>query len=671
MARSDRIRALARLVALCAVAGIAACTPRLPLEKLRCPCLADEGFVCCQTEQICYLAAALPPTCTLAGVMNAGDGGAAVDTDAAADGGGDGGAAVDTDAAADGGGAAVDTDAAADGGGDGGAAVDTDAAADGGGDGDGHGRDAGAGGAAGSDAGAGGSGGTPPSDERPTADGFFLPPPAILSTGPWLFTTSPPAGDWMRPGFDTAGWWPGQPGFFGDVAAPGDNPQTWWPAGASDLWLRTTFRIDQADVPRALLWGRWDDTIEVYVNGVRAATDGESTPGYRYLGLKGATLVPGALNTLAVHARDVGGDRYLDVAIAVNEAMTQLPMSGSERTLALTAYTTAVRRFMHERGIPGGVLAVMKKDQVVVARGFGWADKAFTRPMPADAVMRLAAPDVLLTTGAVATLIDGRVVDPVTREVITRDTRVFPLLRAHGLTPLPGRTPGPEIDAVTVGMLLSRTSGVSELPADPARIYADVGVPPGTSLGAEDNVRWVYSMSLVNRPGAVEADRFTGYMVLRHLVHVVTGDLLGFLRSAVFAPAGSSDVFIAHEPLALRDRREPGYLTLEAPYDRWLNLDNVTTLASTAEAFVRYLRRYHASEGTRLVDLATGQWAAVPDNGTLIFYGAMPGTWTNVVQRRYDEVSYAVFFNITGPYHPLFDQLQAITNSLTDSDWGI
>jgi hypothetical protein len=72
MARSDRIRALARLVALCAVAGIAACTPRLPLEKLRCPCLADEGFVCCQTEQICYLAAALPPTCTLAGVMNAG-----------------------------------------------------------------------------------------------------------------------------------------------------------------------------------------------------------------------------------------------------------------------------------------------------------------------------------------------------------------------------------------------------------------------------------------------------------------------------------------------------------------------------------------------------------------------------------------------------------------------
>ena len=618
MARSDRVRALARLVVLGAVAGVAACAPRIPLEELRCPCLGDEGFVCCQTEQICYLAAELPPTCTLAGVMDAGDGGAAVDSDAARDGDGDG-----------------------------------------------------AGGAAGSDAGAGGSGGAPPFDDRSTVDGFFPPPTAILSTGPWLYTTSAPEGDWMRPGFDTAEWWPGQPGFFGDVAAPGDNPQTPWPPGATDLWLRTTFRIDQADVPRALLWGRWDDAIEVYINGVQVAKEAESTPGHRYLGLKAAALVPGAINTLAVHARDLGGDRHLDVAIAVNEAMTQLPMSGSERTLGLGAYATAVRRFMQEHGIPGGVLAVMKKDQVVVARGLGWADKALTRPMPPDAVMRLAAPDVLLTAGAVATLIDGRVVDPVTREVITRDTRVFPLLRAHGLTPLPGRTPAPEIDAVTVGMLLGWASGVRELPAHPAEIYADVGVPWGATTSAEDNVRWIYSMPLANPPGSVAADGFASHMVLRHLVHVVTGDLLGFLRNVVFAPTGSGDVFIAREALALRDRREPGYLTLEAPYDRWLYLDHFTALASTAEAFVRYLRRYHASEGNRLVDIGTGQWAAVPDNGTLVFVGAMPGTWTNVVQRRYDEVSYAVFFNIAGPYHPLFEQLQAITDSLTDADWGI
>ena len=86
---------------------------------------------------------------------------------------------------------------------------------------------------------------------------------------------------------------------------------------------------------------------------------------------------------------------------------------------------------------------------------------------------------------------------------------------------------------------------------------------------------------------------------------------------------------------------------------------------------MRYLRRYHGGTGTRLVDPVTQQWAAVPDNGTLVFFGAMAGTWTNGVQRRYDEVSYAVFFNIAGVYDALFEQLQTITDGLTDADWGL
>ena len=344
----------------------------------------------------------------------------------------------------------------------------------------------------------------------------------------------------------------------------------------ADLWLRTTFRIDAADIPRALLWGRWDDTIEVYINGALAAPVEAYTPGYRYLGLKTATLVSGGPNTLAVHATDLGGARYFDLAVALNEALTTMPMSGFERTPTLAAYSTAVRQFMREHGIPGGVLAVMKKDQVVVNRAFGWADKSFTRPMLPDAVMRLGGQEVILTAGAVVTLIDAGIEDPITRQKITRDTRVFPLLRAHGLTPLPGRTPVPEIDQVTVGMLLAFESGVSELPGDPGQLYADLGVAPGAPTTAEDNVRWVYSMPLARPLGSPAGDGYTGYMLLRHLVHVVTGDLLAFLRTAVFAPAGSSDVFIAHEPLAARNPREPGYLTLEPPYDRSIYLENCT-----------------------------------------------------------------------------------------------
>jgi CubicO group peptidase (beta-lactamase class C family) len=436
--------------------------------------------------------------------------------------------------------------------------------------------------------------------------------------------------------------------------------------------VRTSFRIDAAEIPRALLWGRWDDTIEVYVNGALAApVESSYTPGYRYLGLNTATLVPGALNTLAVHVTDFGGVRYLDLAIALNEALTTMPISGFERTPTLAAYATAVRKFMREHGIPGGVLAVMKKDKVVVNRAFGWADKSFTRPMLPDAVMRAVGQEVILTAGAVVTLIDAGIADPITRQKITRDTRVFPLLRAHGLAPLPGRTPVPEIDEVTVGMLLGYTSGISELSGDPGQIYADLGVAPGSPITAEDNVRWVYSMPLARPLGSPPGDGWTGSMVLRHLVHVVTGDLLTFLRTAVFAPVGSSDVFIAYEPLAARNPREPGYLTLEPPFDRSIYLENFTALATTAEAFVRYLRRYHSFWGTPLIDPVTRQWAAVPDNGTHVLVGAVAGSWTVTEQRRHDEVSLALFFNFAGDYGPLFDQLDRITDSLPESAWGL
>ena len=435
--------------------------------------------------------------------------------------------------------------------------------------------------------------------------------------------------------------------------------------------MRTTFRIDEADIPRAVLWGRWDDIIEVFINGTPVARGPFWVPGYRYLGLDNAALIPGAANTLAIHVtNEGGGPGYLDLDVVLNE-LPAMPTSGFERTPALAAYTTAVRRLMHQHGIPGGVLAVMKRDQVVVKRAFGWADKNFTRPLSADAVMRLGAQDLLLTAGAVATLIRAGIEDPVTRERITRDTRVFPLLRAHGLTPLPGRTPAPEIDQVTVGMLLDFESGVSELTDDPAQLYADLGAAPGSMATAEDNVRWVYSVPPGRPAGPPAYDGSSGYMVLRHLVHVVTGDLLAFMRTSVFGPAGSSDVFIAHERLASRDAREPGYLTFEPPYDRWIYLDNCYAFATTAEAFVRYLRRYHASAGTLLLNPQTQQWEAPPYGGTPVLFGVTPGTWTMVVQRLHDEVSYVAFFNIAGVYDELLPELEAVTNRLSASDWGL
>jgi CubicO group peptidase (beta-lactamase class C family) len=516
--------------------------------------------------------------------------------------------------------------------------------------------------------------------DRAAVDGYFTAPttfilkPGTVTSVSWRYTTTTPPASWTQPSFSPSGWSTGNPGFWFGGGVPGDRQRTPWPASASDLWLRTTFSISKTDVPNAVFWGRWDDSLEVYINGVLAISEPGWSAGYRSLGMTAAgraALKGGSSNTIAVHVKDTGGDRYFDLGITSKAVLLSRPSSGFERTPALAAYSSAVRQFMIEHGIPAGVLAVMKKDQVVVKRGFGWSDKGFTRPLGADAVMRLASNDKVLTTGAIGRMIDTGTVDPATHQRITWDTPVFPILRAHGLTPLPGRTPDPRIDSITVRLLHDHESGVSELPSED-QFYADLGVAPGSATTMLDDVRWVYSMPLEFAPGSTSAYSSAGYMLLRYLVHAVKGDLLTYLRSQVFGPAGSTDVFIANERLADRDPREPGYLTLEAPHDRWIYLDNFTALATTAEAFVRYLRRYSFGNGALLIDPVTGAWSPGPEgNGGGIFFGAMAGTWTVSEQRRWDEVSFVVFFNIVGPYDGLVPQLEAITDSLPASAWGI
>src|SRR5439155_23509020 len=107
----------------------------------------------------------------------------------------------------------------------------------------------------------------------------------------------------------------------------------------------------------------------------------------------------------------------------------------------------------------------------------------------------------------------------------------------------------------------------------------------------------------------------------------------------------------------------------EYPYGRWLYLDENFALTASAEAMVRFLRRYHSGTGTRLIDPSTGQWAPIPDNGWSLWFGAMSGTWTLTIQRRWDEVSIAVLFNQVGNYTSLVDPLVAIVDRLPPRAW--
>jgi len=63
-----------------------------------------------------------------------------------------------------------------------------------------------------------------------------------------------------------------------------------------------------------------------------------------------------------------------------------------------------------------------------------------------------------------------------------------------------------------------------------------------------------------------------------------------------------------------------------------------------------------------------GNWSPV-NNGYGVFFGGMSGTWSVVMQRRWDEVNIAVIFNRSGNYDALHDELFEITENLPASAW--
>ena len=169
-----------------------------------------------------------------------------------------------------------------------------------------------------------------------------------------------------------------------------------------------------------------------------AAKATEWTASYRYLGITQAAraaLRTGSSNTIAVHVTDYGYPGYFDLGVVKNP-LANPPVSGYERTPALSVLRDAVLQLVKERAVPAMTFAVMKRDTVVLAKGYGWKDKALSTPLGHDAVLRHASLDKYMTIDATVKLINAGTGDPVTGQAITRDTRVFPLLAARGLAPI-------------------------------------------------------------------------------------------------------------------------------------------------------------------------------------------------------------------------------------------
>ena len=131
----------------------------------------------------------------------------------------------------------------------------------------------------------------------------------------WHYTTQKPGEDWTKTDFDAEGWKEGRAGF-------GTNPpqfvrHTPWTTG--DIWLRREITLPEGEHPHLQFVVYHDEDVEIYVDGILAASEGEFTTRYVVLEISPearAAMKPGSKILVAVHCHQTEGGQGIDVGLA-------------------------------------------------------------------------------------------------------------------------------------------------------------------------------------------------------------------------------------------------------------------------------------------------------------------------------------------------------------------
>jgi N-acyl-D-amino-acid deacylase len=196
--------------------------------------------------------------------------------------------------------------------------------------------------------------------------------------------------------------------------------------------------------------------------------------------------------------------------------------------------------------IPGGSVAVVKDGRLVMAHGYGWADKENRQVVESGSLFRVASLSKSLTSAAILKLVEeGR---------LRLDDKAFQLLGE--LKPRPGAKVNPELQAITIRQLLEHSGGWDrDLSFDPMFMSREIAAAMGTSppASAETIIRYMLDKPLQFRPGTRYAYSNFGYCVLGRVIEKTTGKRYDvFVQNQILRPAGVTSMRLGHT--RLRDR---------------------------------------------------------------------------------------------------------------------
>jgi len=375
-----------------------------------------------------------------------------------------------------------------------------------------------------------------------------------------------------------------------------------------------------------------------------------------------------------------------------------MPMTGRP-VPELASFDRIVTSLMAKWRIPGGSVAVVKDGRLVLARGYGWADRESRAAVEPDSLFRIASLSKSLTAAAVLKLVEeGR---------LRLDDKAFELLR--DLKPRPGAHVNPALREITLRQLLQHTGGWdSEKSFDPMfqsrEIAGAMGVPPPADT--ETIVRYMLDKPLQFTPGTRYAYSNFGYCVLGRIIEKTTGERYeDFVRTRILRPAGVTAMRLGHTRVQERAPKEVRYYGFPGiglaqsvfptgpaqvpwPYGGWFieAMDSHGGWLASASDMARFIDavdgRNHGPQILRPASIQqmTARPAPPPWKGSDNWYGmgwqvrpaggdanwwhtgSLDGTTTLMV-RAYNGLTWVLFFNLRPK------DADGLTRELDDAMW--
>jgi N-acyl-D-amino-acid deacylase len=287
-----------------------------------------------------------------------------------------------------------------------------------------------------------------------------------------------------------------------------------------------------------------DETIR---DAATFAAPHEIATGMRYVIVNGELVWDDGQQTDKRPGRVLRGPGF-DAAQSASRQITGSAVAGFDAVEAIVA------KFIAEHRIPGLSIAVAHHDEVIYARGFGFADVGRRVPVQPSSRFRIASVSKPITAVAILQLVEQQRLD--------LDASVFGILRNADGTPR-FHYEDERATQITVRHLLQHRGGWDRDKSFDAmfqsvRFAADTDSDP--PAGPEQVIEAMQAVPLDFAPGERYAYSNFGYCLLGRVIEQVTGaPYAEYVQQHVLLPAGAKTMAIGRSRLEDRQEDEVRY----------------------------------------------------------------------------------------------------------------